>query len=433
MGLSQLDFDGNRIKRTDFTTRNGLASDEVFGIAFDNTGRLWASSDAGIDLFDHDHWRHFGREDGLIWIDSDSLALEADREGNVWVGTSAGLSRYSPPRSRSADGPPPVVLTSIEGESRSWNPGDHPVLPFDQRSLFAQFAALNYAEEDHVRFRYRLLDYETRWKETTERGVHFERLPAGHYVFQVIAAGPDDQWTPQPAAFDFTVTPAWWQTWWFRLTCLGLFLLLLRTLYRLRVRVLVAQKHRLERSVAERTAELLESHRRLETLAYCDMLTQLPNRREFTRQLRARIESASRKNEKFALLLIDLDHFKHINDTYGHDAGDQVLIETAHRLRASVRESDCVARLGGDEFAIVLFSPFEEASIHDTCRRIISFSSVGIPFNGQTLKIGSSVGVALYPSDGQTDDSLYKAADAALYVAKRSRSTFSFMPAAAAK
>ena len=428
MGLSKLEIDGSQIKRTDFTSKNGLASDEVFGIVFDTAGRLWASSDAGIDLFDHGHRKHYGREDGLIWIDSDSLALEADHEGNVWVGTSAGLSRYSPPRLRHSDAPPPVVLTNIEGESRHWIPGDHPVLPFNQRSIFMQFAALNFADEDHIRFRYRLLGYETRWNETPERGVHFERLPAGHYLFQVIASGPNDVWTPQPAEFAFSVTPPWWQTWWFLLTCLGLCLLLLRALYRIRVHVLVEHKHRLERLVAERTAELTESQRRLEEIAYCDMLTQLPNRREFTRQLRARIALACRQNEKFALLLIDLDHFKAINDTYGHDAGDKVLIETAKRLRASVREYDCVARLGGDEFAIILFSTFDKASIQTICNRILSYSSVGIPFSGQTLMIGSSIGVALFPDDGQSEEGLYKASDLALYEAKRERSNYCFVP-----
>jgi diguanylate cyclase (GGDEF)-like protein len=303
-------------------------------------------------------------------------------------------------------------------------------LSYNHRSLHLQFAALNYSEEDHARFRYRLLGYETRWNETPERGVHFERLPAGNYRFQLIASGPNDAWTPKPVEFAFSITPPWWQTWWFPVICLGLLALLLKVLYRLRVHVLVEQKQRLERLVAERTAELTESHRRMEEIAHCDMLTLLPNRREFTRQLRMRIESAHKQNERFALMLIDLDYFKEINDTHGHDAGDIVLVETAKRLRKSVRESDCVARLGGDEFAIVLFSKFDMASIQETCIRIINNCSVGIPFNGETLKIGTSVGVALYPTDGPSEESLYKASDTALYVAKRKRSSYSFMPCA---
>ena len=130
-------------------------------------------------------------------------------------------------------------------------------------------------------------------------------------------------------------------------------------------------------------------------------------------------------------MLIDLDYFKDINDTHGHDAGDMVLIETAKRLRASVREYDCVARLGGDEFAIILVSTFDKDSIKETCNRIISYSSDAIAFNGKTLKIGASVGVALYPNDGKNEESLYKASDMALYVAKQRRSSYSFMSHAA--
>jgi diguanylate cyclase (GGDEF)-like protein len=96
-----------------------------------------------------------------------------------------------------------------------------------------------------------------------------------------------------------------------------------------------------------------------------------------------------------------------------------------------VRENNCVARLGGDEFAIILSSTFDKASIQETCSRIIGYSSDAIPFNGETLKIGTSVGVALYPNDGESEESLYKASDMALYVAKRRRSSYSFMSHAA--
>ncbi len=431
IGLSRLDFDGDRIKLTHFTRQSGLASDEVFGIDFDTSGRLWASSDAGVDRLDFDRqdqgrWVHFGREDGLIWNDADSLALKADREGSVWVGTSAGLSRYSPPKYRGADVPPTVVLTSVQGELHQWDSGDHAALTYRHRSLYLQFAALDFAEEDHIRYHYRLLGYESGWHETREHGVHFERLPAGDYRFQVIASGPNDLWTLQPAEFAFTITPAWWQSWWFVLACAGSLLLLLRALHNLRLNALVEQKDRLEGLVAVRTAELTESHRRLEEIANRDVLTSLPNRRAFTEQFRARLNMAARSNERFALLLIDLDHFKQVNDTNGHDAGDRVLVETANRLRACVREYDCVARLGGDEFAIILFGGFDETSLHNICDRIMSYNSVGIPFNDRVLKVGSSVGIALYPDDGTSEDTLYKAADIALYDAKQKRSSYSF-------
>ncbi len=426
IGLSKLEFDGDRFKLTHFTKQTGLASDEIFGVVFDTAGRLWASSDSGVDRLDHGRWVHFDRDGGLIWNDTNSQALEADSEGNVWVGTSSGLSRYSNPKYRSADAPPAVVLTSIQGESHSWSAGDHPNLPYKHRFLSLQFAALDFADEGHIRYRYRLLGDETDWHETREHTATFERLPAGDYRFQVIAAGPDDRWTAQPVEFAFTIIAPWWRTWWFFLVCIGTSILLIRIFYNLRMKTLLQQKRRLEALVAARTAELTESHRLLEEIANRDVLTSLPNRRKFTEQFRARLTKARTFNERFALLLIDLDNFKQVNDTIGHDAGDKVLVETANRLRECVREYDCVARLGGDEFAIILFGEFDENSIYNICDRIMSYNSIGIIVNGHELKVGSSVGIALYPDDGNSEDSLYKASDVALYDAKQKRSNYSF-------
>jgi diguanylate cyclase (GGDEF)-like protein len=181
----------------------------------------------------------------------------------------------------------------------------------------------------------------------------------------------------------------------------------------------VANKELLERQVAERTVELNESQRRLEEIAYHDMLTSLPNRRMFTEQFRTRLALAHRHRESFGLLLIDLDRFKRINDEFGHDAGDVVLIETATRLRAAVRESDCAARLGGDEFGILVVSAHDKAGIEVICRRIFDSFTAGIPYKDTNLTARCSIGAAIFPDDGNTEESLYKVADLALYGAKR--------------
>jgi diguanylate cyclase (GGDEF)-like protein len=185
------------------------------------------------------------------------------------------------------------------------------------------------------------------------------------------------------------------------------------------VRALVAQKNLLEQQVIDRTAQLRESHRQLEEIAYYDMLTSLPNRRMFTEQFRARLALARRHNETFALLLIDLDRFKQINDSFGHDSGDAVLMEAGIILRAAVRESDCVARLGGDEFAVLLISPSDSDGIYTVCERIVENFACGISYNESTLNTSCSVGIAMFPMDGDTQERLYKSADMALYESKR--------------
>jgi diguanylate cyclase (GGDEF)-like protein len=425
LGMARLEFSGGHATVTSYTKQDGLASDLIYALAVDKAGRLWASTDNGIDLLEDGHWRHYGREDGLIWDDGNDLALSTDDGGNVWIGTSDGLSRLAKLPYPITSDAPPVVLTSIEGGSQEFQAGDRPALSHTQDSLVIRFSSLNYASETSTRFRYRLEGAKGSWKETRERSVHFDDLPAGRYVFEVVAAGPDGMWSPVPARFAFSIKPPWWATWWFVAGCLLTGAFLAVALWKFRVRTLVMQQELLKQRVADQTAELIKSHRQLEELAYCDMLTSLPNRRMFAEKFRARLALARRQSAPFALLLVDLDHFKSINDTYGHDAGDAVLFETAARLRVAVRESDCVARLGGDEFAILLVTVNQTEGIEGICRRIINNLGEPIEFNDVNLNIGCSLGVAMFPDHGDTQENLYKSADLALYEAKRaSRNNF---------
>jgi len=128
---------------------------------------------------------------------------------------------------------------------------------------------------------------------------------------------------------------------------------------------------------------------------------------------------ARRQNQRFALLLIDLDRFKQINDSLGHDAGDALLIEAAIRLAAAVRKSDCVARLGGDEFGVLVAQNPAATDIENICHRIIDSFVMPVPVHGTQVKSGASIGVAVFADHGATLDSLYKSADLALYEAKR--------------
>jgi len=175
----------------------------------------------------------------------------------------------------------------------------------------------------------------------------------------------------------------------------------------------------LESRVESRTRELLKSRRRLEQMAYFDELTGLPNRRMFDDRFGRVAALAKRRDEGFAMLLVDLDHFKEVNDKLGHDAGDALLQEAARRLTASVREIDSVARIGGDEFAILLAEAKTEVAVEQICRRIVEgfVEPVVLP-DKTTIKTSPSIGAAMYPRHGISQRDLYKAADIALYAAK---------------
>ncbi|MCJ8207908.1 EAL domain-containing protein [Pseudomonas sp. RGM2987] len=166
---------------------------------------------------------------------------------------------------------------------------------------------------------------------------------------------------------------------------------------------------------------------RIEYLAYHDGLTSLPNRSLFSKVLAQSIREADRYHRQLAVLFLDLDRFKQINDTMGHDAGDQLLQRVALRLKASLRASDTVARLGGDEFVVLLPELSEDKYVATTAQKILS--AIAKPFNlqGQEFRVTASVGISIFPQDGLDEQTLKKHADIAMYQAKqKGKNNFQF-------
>lgn len=162
--------------------------------------------------------------------------------------------------------------------------------------------------------------------------------------------------------------------------------------------------------------------RRLRELATTDSLTQAGNRLAFTQALERKLSLASRHGAAFAVLLIDLDQFKPINDEYGHHAGDVVLIETVRRLRDTIRTEDGVFRLGGDEFTVILDLCPSAGDAAEVRERILqALTEPHCLPSGVSLMCGASVGMAIYPRDGDNAHALTHAADAAMYRCKRTQ------------
>lgn len=174
--------------------------------------------------------------------------------------------------------------------------------------------------------------------------------------------------------------------------------------------------------------EIRSNEERLERLAYYDPLTGLANRLMFRRTLENEILRGTRQHLPCALMLIDLDRFKAVNDTLGHDAGDRLLVEIGRRMRACLRQEDLVGRLGGDEFVAVLINPGNPASIEVLAKRILA--AVGAPVDvgrDAIAHVGASIGIALFPADGVTVEDLTKEADLAMYASKKAgRNTYRF-------
>ena len=177
-------------------------------------------------------------------------------------------------------------------------------------------------------------------------------------------------------------------------------------------------KFRGYRGIGRDISDRKRSEQHIHFLATHDSLTSLPNRFMFSQILNLAIESAHRYHRKLAVFFIDLDRFKNINDTLGHEAGDFLLCEMAARLKQCLRASDVVGRLGGDEFVVMLPEPENAEQIATVAQKILSASLDPIDINGQECRVTASIGICVYPDDGRDEQTLMKNADIAMYRAK---------------
>lgn len=177
----------------------------------------------------------------------------------------------------------------------------------------------------------------------------------------------------------------------------------------------------METQIHKQIEDLHEQQDKLDHLASHDSLTGLPNRRLFLERLELALARAKRHETQVALLFIDLDQFKSINDTHGHNAGDTVLQTVAQRLRSLLRETDTPARIGGDEFIVLIEGPCDNAALEQITRKVQAALVLPIPYQDIELESGGSTGIARYPEDGTTASTLIAAADQAMYRSKVNR------------
>jgi diguanylate cyclase (GGDEF)-like protein len=426
-----------RFRRLGLT--DGLPHLGVNKLLEDGRGNIWVSTDNGIAVIDGDSFRIqvMQRPQGVgmrtFWTNSGATTSD----GELLFGANGGLTIVRPNRVSHWSYRPPVVITDVRNGTESlpvaqFNglPGAASTLhiPTTQRAFKVEFAALDYSSPERNRYSYRLEGFDPDWIATDAnvRLANYTNLPPGNYTLELRGSNRDGAWS-EPLRLPILVASAWYQTLGFKAAVALVGLLLVSLLVQVRTMYLRQRQRELQALVNERTAELekrsdelRESQRQLELIAYNDPLTGLPNRRLFEDDLKHRVALAVREGAPFTLLLVDLDGFKKINDTLGHDAGDALLVTIALRLKRALREADRVARLGGDEFAVLLSQTSELASVELVCRRILSSMAEPISFKDSVMRVTASIGSAQCPSQGSSPDSLYKAADTALYDAKRS-------------
>ncbi|MET0266042.1 MAG: diguanylate cyclase [Duganella sp.] len=424
----------------------GLPDNSANMLLQDRQGMIWASTDAGLARIDPQTLaiRAIGPGEGVhvptYWTNSGVFT----RAGELIFGGLSGLTVLHPQPLSTWRYVPPVVVTRIllndqQIPSALYNPShtgatgtgkaSRAVAPVTilpegrERGFSLEFAALDYSAPERNRYSYRLQGFDPTWVETdaNARRASYNNLPPGDYVLQLRGSNRNGDWAPV-LAVPVRVLPAWHQRPLARLLMVALGLLAAAGLMQLRTRYLRRRQRELEAVVEARTAELRATQAQLETLAYGDPLTGLANRRLFNDELRQLVAQAERGAATFTLLLIDLDHFKQINDTLGHDAGDALLAAVAGRLRAALREADRPFRLGGDEFAVLLSHSHDTAvpaqdALAVLCERILDSLAQPLPHGSSVIQVSASIGAAVC-RHGDDHEQLYKQADLALYQAK---------------
>jgi diguanylate cyclase (GGDEF)-like protein len=409
------------------TQQDGLPDNTVDALVQDRYGNVWVSTDGGLARIESDNLaiRAFRSEqglgiDGFFTGDADKTAA-----GDILFGGLNGLAVVHPDYLAAAAAAPAIAVTDLRVGGQSVAPsqallGSGISIGTLDRSLVVEFATPDFNDAERRQYGYRLLGIDKAWLVTPASGrvASYTNLPPGDFILQLRSAARGTEWAA-PLEIPVHVQPAWYEYRAVRVLAALLALVLAAGVVQGRTQFLRRRQRELERIVAERTAELERQQEVLERMAYFDSLTGLPNRRAFNDDLRRLIAGAVRGQGNIALLSIDLDGFKSINDTFGHDAGDLVLAEVAQRLRALVRATDVVSRLGGDEFGVILAQPRAAADVDAACARIIEQLSQPISLGDHFVVTGASIGVASAGAGPTTLEELCKAADLALYEAKR--------------
>jgi len=395
----------------------------VYFLDFDSGGRLWAGTERGVDMWDGSRWSHYDTNDGLAWDDCNLNAFAEDPDGAIWIGTSGGLSRFKPRPRSFPDAPLEVVFTRLLAGQTDVSGLHNPSFSSRANSLVARYSALNATRENGVVFRYRLAGANSNWTETSQRELQFANLAPGAYRLEVQARETDGSWSEHAAEYSFGILTPWYETWWF--AGLSIFIPLSIVAAVLRLRMVGVQRRELElvRMVEEKTADLRRANEELSLLSFTDPLTGLANRRVFDQTLDRECARLTRKGSAVSLLMIDVDHFKPLNDSEGHQRGDEYLVALGSELtRLCRRQVDLAARVGGEEFAVILSDTDEEEAerFAESVRLAIFALKLLHPTSPVAPFLTASVGVATGTAKrlGSREE-LVAAADRALYAAKR--------------
>lgn len=337
-------------------------------------------------------------------------------QGRVWYPTLDGVVSLPLQQLIHHSAMPEPVITAVIAADQQYLQQDIS-LPPEARDWRIRFTAPFFLQASSLEFRYQLQGYDKDWIYAfNRREAFYTNLPAGAYRFmlQVRVAG-DYRWS-DTVELSVQLTPYWYQTWLARSLFMLLVVLALWGLYRWRLSALAKAQLRLERQVAERTQALHEANQKLQQQSMQDALTGLYNRHYVNSNMRQILARAERANEPLTLALLDLDHFKKVNDKLGHQVGDAILRQVADIVRQNCRSTDHLVRWGGEEFLLILE---HSADVPQMLQRLLAaMRSQPWPYSQVFSRLTGSVGAVSFAPAADWQQQL-QLADQALYWVKQ--------------
>lgn len=421
-------FHIDKKKLLHFKSLNNLSGKSVNGIVVDDSNIIWLATRNGLSSFSirENRFYNFGVADGLNVVAFNPGAAVRGPDNTIYMGSQHGIVYFSPTALSMTPPVPEIRIDNIVVGDKQI-----PVTPnelkqyelnvdFNYKMLSIAFSLVDLTSPEVNQYRYKLEGFDDDWiMSGKQRLVTYTNLDPGVYRFVAEGANRAGKWSEQPLVIDINVRPPWWMLWWVKMSASILFITLCLVIYRYRVSSYLTEQARLEARIAERTQELEKANDKLRELSSKDFLTNLLNRRAFLERLEQEMARIRRQGDKFCLALIDIDDFKHINDNYGHEAGDKVLQNVARTFITFTRKQDIVARWGGEEFIFLLpNTPLEQGMIaFEKVRRAVE--ELDFVVNGKALKVTATFGVVEVTPDCMLERSIV-AADEALYKGKRS-------------
>lgn len=427
-----------------------LSEQAVYFVEPLNQESLVLGAENGVYQFDLETGQlyHYGALDGFVGIDVNARATFWDRSKHLWIGSKLGATQMNttlPMPTLPALAP---YITHFTTDLRQIALGEDAVIPPNDRGLQVGFVAVSPKYPSRFEYSYRLLGVDESWSQPASMtSVRFATLSDGMYSFEVKARYKGQQWG-ESIRRPVIVKPHFWQTTLFIVVSVFALLMISVMSVQYRLNRIKKANHRLKTQVAERTehleteiserkrseAALLDAQKaskaahdelkilnqRLQAQALTDPLTMLPNRRAFEKSLSQSMEFWKRNQLPVAVLFLDLNGFKAVNDTYGHDAGDELIRKVGKRLADLARTSDYVARLGGDEFVVVANNCTTESACHLASRVSDAVSKPALLSLGK-VNVSASIGIACCPEHATSASELMRKADLAMYFAKRDK------------